>query len=175
MLLWTGVSEKLYRLQHKENAAGSPALLLQEVSDDISSHSPLMRLVSVAALLRHCSPSPHPLLRLHLHKPEIQRPPRLTVRGLPFKHLNGKMKWGEMRSTKYSSFSSVLFTSSEQWQILLFHAPSLSRQLHALGVPRYKAHRKNLPIKPVPVNPHRPHPRVGSPKLWGHLNVLRKF
>jgi len=40
-----------------------------EISDDISSYSFLTRLVSVAALLRCYSPSPHPLLRLLSHVP----------------------------------------------------------------------------------------------------------
>jgi hypothetical protein len=45
--------------------------ILQEVSDDISSNSLLTRLVSVAALLRRYSPSPHPLLRLLSHVPAL--------------------------------------------------------------------------------------------------------
>jgi hypothetical protein len=42
-----------------------------EVSDDISSNSLPTRLVSVAALLRRYSPSPHPLLRLLSHIPVL--------------------------------------------------------------------------------------------------------
>lgn len=45
--------------------------ILQEVSDDISSNSLPTRLVSVAALLRRYSPSPHPLLRLLGHVPAL--------------------------------------------------------------------------------------------------------
>jgi len=44
---------------------------LKEISDDISSHSLPTRLVSVAALLRRYSPSPHPLLRLLSHVPAL--------------------------------------------------------------------------------------------------------
>jgi len=51
------------------SSCSSPQLVdsrevIEEVSDDISSHSLPTRLVSVAALLRRYSPSPHPLLRL---------------------------------------------------------------------------------------------------------------
>jgi hypothetical protein len=42
-----------------------------EVSDDISSHSLLTRLISVAALLRRYSPLSHPLLRLLSHIPAL--------------------------------------------------------------------------------------------------------
>jgi hypothetical protein len=45
--------------------------IAEEISDDISSHSLPTRLVSVAALLRRYSPSPHPLLRLLSHVPAL--------------------------------------------------------------------------------------------------------
>ena len=56
------------------SSCSSPQLVdsrevIEEVSDDISSHSLPTRLVSVAALLRRYSPSPHPLLRLLSHVP----------------------------------------------------------------------------------------------------------
>ena len=43
----------------------------KEVSDDISSHWLPTRLVSIAALLRRYSPSPHSLLRLISHVPDL--------------------------------------------------------------------------------------------------------
>jgi hypothetical protein len=45
----------------------------KKVSDKIHSHSLLMRLVSIAALLRRYSPSPHPLLRLLSHVSALPR------------------------------------------------------------------------------------------------------
>jgi hypothetical protein len=47
------------------------AAAAMEVSNNISSHSLPTRLVSVAALLRRYSPSPHPLLRLLSHVPAL--------------------------------------------------------------------------------------------------------
>ena len=49
----------------------SASFLVLEVSEDICSHSLPTRLVSVAALLRRSSPSPHPLLRLLSHVPDL--------------------------------------------------------------------------------------------------------
>jgi hypothetical protein len=47
------------------------SLISLVISDDISTHSFRTRLVSVAALLRRYSPSPHPLLRLLGHIPAL--------------------------------------------------------------------------------------------------------
>jgi hypothetical protein len=48
------------------------ASFFPEVSDYISSHPLLTRLVTIAALLRRYSPSPHPLLRLLSHVPALR-------------------------------------------------------------------------------------------------------
>jgi hypothetical protein len=64
----------LHSLKNKESQFIPKYILpfLQgEISDDISPHSLPMWLVSVAALLRRSSPSPHLLLRLLSHVPAL--------------------------------------------------------------------------------------------------------
>lgn len=61
-------------MQIEEVAGWTMLALVQtsaEVSDDICSHLRLTRLVSIAALLRRYSPSPHPLLRLLTYVPAL--------------------------------------------------------------------------------------------------------
>jgi hypothetical protein len=47
------------------------SVIISEVLDDISSHWLPTRLVSIAALLGRYSPSPHSLLRLICHVPDL--------------------------------------------------------------------------------------------------------
>ena len=61
MILNSGTRQSiLIELGGAASQQGSCQISIEEVSDDISSHSLLIRLVSIAALLRRYSPSPHP-------------------------------------------------------------------------------------------------------------------